>query len=136
MAMDNKQYQSLNEAVRSVVQEKHNGHDDDARARQRGQDADKETAAREARRKSEVKNWGKQKDRSKEMTAYNQGQAGHSNVQVYEQNIEMISEYLSVYFGDALNEGVVEDDDIMEALEEVLETADAVAEYLNVNIGN
>jgi len=41
-----------------------------------------------------------------------------------------ILEYLEGYFGGELNEST-SDDDIMEAFNELLETADEVAEYLN-----
>ena len=42
----------------------------------------------------------------------------------------IVSEYVQSYFGDALNEGVVGGDDIMAAFDELLETADAVAEFI------
>jgi hypothetical protein len=42
----------------------------------------------------------------------------------------IVSEYVQSYFGDALNEGVVGGDDIREAFDELLETADAVAEFI------
>ena len=42
----------------------------------------------------------------------------------------IVSEYVQSYFGDALNEGVVGGDDIMAAFDELLETADAVREFM------
>ena len=45
-------------------------------------------------------------------------------------NESVVSEYLESYFGGELNEST-SDEDIMEAFDELLETADAVAEYLN-----
>ena len=42
----------------------------------------------------------------------------------------IVSDYVQSYFGDALNEGVVDDDDIMESFAELLETADAVREFM------
>ena len=42
----------------------------------------------------------------------------------------LVLEYLEGYFGGELNEST-SDDDIMEAFYELLETADAVAEYIN-----
>jgi len=42
----------------------------------------------------------------------------------------IVSEYVQSYFSDALNEGTVDADDIMEAFAELLETADAVREFM------
>ena len=42
---------------------------------------------------------------------------------------QVVMEYLNSYFGDALNESMT-DDDIMKAFTELLETADAVREFM------
>jgi len=51
-----------------------------------------------------------------------------------ERNESVVSEYLESYFGGELNEST-SDEDIMEAFDELLETADAVAEYLQEFVG-
>ncbi len=43
----------------------------------------------------------------------------------------IVSEYVQSYFVDTLNEGTVDADDIMEAFVELLETADAVMDFIN-----
>jgi len=47
-----------------------------------------------------------------------------------EKNESVVSEYLESYFGGELNESI-SDKDIMEAFYDLLETADAVKEYLS-----
>ena len=47
-----------------------------------------------------------------------------------EKNKSVVSEYLESYFGGELNEST-SDEDIMEAFYDLLETADAVEEYIN-----
>jgi hypothetical protein len=54
--------------------------------------------------------------------------------QAMENNESVVSEYLESYFGGELNEST-SDEDIMEAFDELLETADAVAEYLQEFVG-
>ena len=51
-----------------------------------------------------------------------------------EKNESVVSEYLEGYFGGELNEST-SDEDIMEAFDELLETADAVEAYIQEFIG-